>query len=225
MPPNAPSLAEVLDGAITQRLDQVYTAMPGRVVAYDQAAQTVNALPLIRHRYVDEFGLLQQTQYPVLQNVPLVQPGGGGHAIQFPVLTGDVVLLVFSSESIDQWKISQRGVSDNFSGHHHNLNDAIAIVGLRTIQKSTRLNPPNTTVMYTPHLRIGDQNATDTMMRKSDADLFMDRLADAITQAGTALDATSVAALGWLQGALLGTLAIPRTPTWSGGIDSIVKSK
>lgn len=40
---------------------------------------------------------------PILPDVPVVFPGGGGFALTFPVAAGDECLVVFASRCIDAW--------------------------------------------------------------------------------------------------------------------------
>ena len=78
----------------------------------------------------------QGVQLPVLTDVPIVFPRGGGFNLTFPVQPGDEVLLVFSDTSIDEW-LQSGGVNNNqVSQRRHSLSDAIAILGLSSASHS-----------------------------------------------------------------------------------------
>lgn len=78
----------------------------------------------------------QSLQLPVLSDVPILFPRGGGYNLTFPVQAGDEVLIVFSDTAIDDW-MQSGGVNNNqVSQRRHNLSDAIAILGLSSAAKS-----------------------------------------------------------------------------------------
>lgn len=73
---------------------------------------------------------------PVLSDVPIVFPRGGGFNLTFPVQAGDEVLVVFADTAIDSW--FQNGGSGNsqVSQRRHSLSDAVAILGLASAKHS-----------------------------------------------------------------------------------------
>jgi hypothetical protein len=74
----------------------------------------------------------QMIQIPLLVDVPLLVPCGGGYEITFPVQIGDEVLVIFSDTQIDQWL--GNGGLNNYPNttRRHSLADGIAILGLRS---------------------------------------------------------------------------------------------
>ncbi len=71
--------------------------------------------------------------YPVLVNVPIVVLQGGGGYLTFPIVAGDTCLLLFCDRDIDVW-IEAGLVNPPPSERLHDLNDAIALVGLNNLQ-------------------------------------------------------------------------------------------
>lgn len=91
-----PTWADVINRAITARLEDVNVAIPARVESYDDSTQQVSVQPLIKRGYLDEAEERQVEQLPMITGVPVLFPGGGGFRVTFPVQAGDTVLLVFS---------------------------------------------------------------------------------------------------------------------------------
>lgn len=75
---------------------------------------------------------------PILPDVPVVFPGGGGFALTFPVAAGDECLVVFASRCIDAWWQSG-GVGEPMEPRMHDLSDGFALVGVRS--QARRLSP------------------------------------------------------------------------------------
>ena len=125
-----PQLGEVIRDAIEAYLADTHTSLPGKIVSYNAALQQASVQPLIKRGWIDEEGNRQSDSLPVVNNVPIVFPGGGGFRITFPIQSGDTCLLVFSSGSLDTW-LSKGGEVDPNDDRRHDLSDAIAIPGLR----------------------------------------------------------------------------------------------
>ncbi len=114
----------------------VWTALPGIIESYDAAKMTVSVQPAIeRVSTIDG----TRTRMTLLQDVPVVFPGGGGYMLTFPVAQGDECLVVFASRAIDSWWQSG-GVQPPVSTRFHSLSDGFALVGLRSLARS--LSPP-----------------------------------------------------------------------------------
>ncbi|HED1397789.1 Gp138 family membrane-puncturing spike protein [Enterobacter sp. 166D1] len=66
--------------------------------------------------------------YPVIQDIPVVFPRGGGCTLTFPVKAGDECLVIFSDRCIDFWW--QNGETQNTSrARSHSFSDAFVIPG------------------------------------------------------------------------------------------------
>jgi len=130
MSPRTPTLAALLNRFKAQAFADLRVSMPARVEKYEDATQLADVQPLLKDSYVDEDGERQIARLPVVTNVPVVFPGGGGMRITFPVRAGDTVLLVFSDCSIDSW-LAQGGEASPEDERRHHLSDAVAIPGLQ----------------------------------------------------------------------------------------------
>ena len=87
---------EALRAALDGRQAEMWTALPGIVQSFDPAAMTVSVQPAVAGRISDEAGKAASVDLPILPDVPVVFPGGGGFALTFPVAAGDECLVVFA---------------------------------------------------------------------------------------------------------------------------------
>lgn len=115
---------EVIDAAIRARLFDVLTTLPGKVLAYDRAAQTVDVQP-VPASYQDGAAV----DWPILRAVPLAFPRAGGAAITWPVAAGDYVLLHFASRGLDRW-LATGDAGDPQTPRAQHLADAVAVPGV-----------------------------------------------------------------------------------------------
>ncbi|MFQ9867084.1 MAG: Gp138 family membrane-puncturing spike protein [Bilophila wadsworthia] len=79
---------EALRAALDGRQAEMWTALPGIVQSFDPAAMTVSVQPAVAGRISDEAGKAASVDLPILPDVPVVFPGGGGFALTFPVAAG-----------------------------------------------------------------------------------------------------------------------------------------
>lgn len=101
-----PSLAELLRTAIESRLADVHTSLPGRVKTYNPATQKADIEIVLRRAETGASGATVHETYPVIPNVPIAWPRGGGYSMQFPLSVGDHVWLSFSESCMAQWRVS-----------------------------------------------------------------------------------------------------------------------
>lgn len=103
-------------------------SLPGIVQSFDPATCTCTIQPAIAGQGVDEKGQIQSAPLPLLTDVPVIFPRGGGCTITFPVKAGDECLVVFSDRCIDFWW-QNGGVQEPVDPRQHDLSDAFAFVG------------------------------------------------------------------------------------------------
>jgi Phage protein Gp138 N-terminal domain len=111
---------------------EVWTAMPGIVKSVNFAQMTCEVQPTIKGSIEDETGAVQSVNLPLIVDVPIVFPSGGGFTITFPIASGDEVLLVFASRCIDAWWQSG-GINPPAEARMHDLSDGFAIPGPRSL--------------------------------------------------------------------------------------------
>lgn len=122
------SLAEVLRRALDSRLLDVHVSLPGRVVSYDAAKQTATVRPMIPRVLRDAAGERVVEDLPLISNVPICFPRGGGFFCSFPLSAGDSVMLVFAERSLDRWRSTGESV-DPADTRTHSLAGAWAYPG------------------------------------------------------------------------------------------------
>jgi len=109
----------------------VWTAMPAIIESFDSAKMTVTAYPSIQGKIQQQDGSFVWEDMPLLVDVPVIFPSGGGFTLTFPIAQGDEALIVFASRCIDTWWQSG-GVGRQAELRMHDLSDGFALVGPRS---------------------------------------------------------------------------------------------
>ncbi|MBJ3816656.1 translation initiation factor IF-2 [Shimwellia pseudoproteus] len=122
------SLAEVLTSEKRANYEQLRVAMPGIIQSFDPDTVTAVVQPAIRAVSRDNDGNTSTHDYPLLVDVPVVFPRGGGCTLTFPVKAGDECLVIFADRCIDFWW-QNGGVQEPVDGRMHDLSDAFCIPG------------------------------------------------------------------------------------------------
>jgi len=126
-----PDFVTVLREAAAQAVEGIFVGMPGVITKYNPGTQTADVLPLLKRPYINDDGTRGADALPVLPNVRVLFPRGGGYFVSLPLGPGDGVGLIFMDRSIDDWEVSSGKVPvDPEELRQHDLSDAIAIPGL-----------------------------------------------------------------------------------------------
>lgn len=136
------ALAEVLASERKTTSEQLRVALPGIIQSFDPDTVTAVVQPAIRYIERDNDGNKATKDYPLLVDVPVVFPRGGGCTLTFPVSEGDECLVIFADRCIDFWWQSG-GVQEPVDGRMHDLSDAFCIVGPQSQAK--KISGINTT--------------------------------------------------------------------------------
>ena len=147
------SLADVFNEFKRTLLLNLNCHAVGIIQSFNPENQTCNVEIAYKKTVYSEVGIITQEtvqDYPIIREVPVVVLGGGDYTIKCPIKQGDEALLLFNDRSIDDWFESGESLklTDN---RLHNFNDAIAIVGLRSLSRSLENYEENT-------LKIGNGN-------------------------------------------------------------------
>ena len=121
-------LAETFHSEREATKNQIRVALPGIVQSFDPDSVTAVVQPAIRSVETDNDGKRITNNYPLLVDVPVVFPRGGGCTLTFPVKAGDECLVIFGDRCIDFWWQSG-GVQEPVDDRMHDLSDAFCIVG------------------------------------------------------------------------------------------------
>lgn len=150
------ALAEVLVSERKKINEKLRVAMPGIIQSFDAEAVTAVVQLAIRYIERDNNGNQTTNDYPLLVDVPVVFPRGGGCTLTFPVKEGDECLVIFADRCIDFWWQSG-GVQEPADGRMHDLSDAFAIVGPQSQAK-----------------KITGISTTATQLRTDDGEAFIE---------------------------------------------------
>lgn len=109
--------------------NQIRVAMPGIIQSFDPEAVTCTVLPAIKGTDGKE-----SSDLPLLVDVPVSFPRGGGVTLTFPIKPGDECELIFNDRCIDFWW-QNGGVQEAVDLRQHDLSDAVAFVGIQSQAK------------------------------------------------------------------------------------------
>ncbi|WP_051988466.1 Gp138 family membrane-puncturing spike protein [Bosea sp. UNC402CLCol] len=126
---------ENLRAAIEQHISRIQTSAPARVLAFDPGgagkAPSVKLQIGIKSFVKQEDGSQKAIDLPVLQDVPVHYPGGGGMNITFPLKVGDEGMVNFTSRSPDTWQQSG-GEQVPADASMHSLSNGYFTPGLKS---------------------------------------------------------------------------------------------
>ncbi|EMP5823336.1 translation initiation factor IF-2 [Klebsiella aerogenes] len=122
------SLDETFESERKVLKEQIRVALPGIIQSFDPDSVTAVVQPAIRYVERDNDGATETQDYPLLTDVPVIFPRGGGCTLTFPVKEGDECLVIFGDRCIDFWWQSG-GIQEPVDDRMHDLSDAFCIVG------------------------------------------------------------------------------------------------
>ena len=163
------TLAANINKGVDSKLKDVHTSMPGIIETFDPVNQLASIQPAIKRIFKTTDGeqeFLTPTSLPILINVPVQYPRGGGFSLTFPVKKGDECLLVFCERSIDNWH-QVGGVQPPGARRFHSLSDATAFVGISSLTNKVP-NYDNTNVQ----LKKDDGSVSITLKDNGDMDII-----------------------------------------------------
>lgn len=192
--PQTVDLSDVISSAVETALQGVWTALPGRVEAYDAERQTARIQLAVRNVHVGEDGERVRENIAPLPSVPVIHLGGGGFRTVYPVQAGDTALVIFASRAIGPW-LASGDIVDPDAEHHHDLSDGVAIVGLRDLRHALASQPTNrmsigkddgpTIEIDGTTVQIGGSTGTQPTFRGGDA---IDAITEVLRSLATAIE-------------------------------------
>lgn len=177
------TLASNIKQGVESRLKELHTSTPGIVESFDPETQLASVQPAIRRIFVTRDGdteILTPSDLPILINVPVIFPRGGGFSLTFPVKKGDECLLTFCERSIDNWHETGK-VKKPGARRFHSLSDATAFVGLSSLpNKIPNYDPANTEIKKddgSVSIKLNDDGSLDI---HADSNINIDSSADIV---------------------------------------------
>jgi hypothetical protein len=213
------NLQELLLAALSGWQQELWTAIPCIVQSFDESNQTITAQPAVTV-LVKNFpdaniqGVVTPDKtgvwvtLPLLVDVPVCFPNGGGYTLTFPITQGDEALVVFSARCLDSWW-GTGGIQNPTELRSHDLSDGIAFVGLRS----------------TPRL-LESISVTSTQLRSDDGLTVLDLTSGQITltatnvvinSTDTTINATGTFAVNSPTSTFSGTVTAQGEGTFNGG--------
>ena len=101
------------------------------ILAQDSDGKTLVAQPAMKRRDVAQDGTTQFVEHPLLLDVPIHHPGGGGVTHTFAQKAGDEIVSIILSRPSSPWK-QNGGVQQPVETRMNSLSDAVALPGFRS---------------------------------------------------------------------------------------------
>jgi len=121
---------------------ELWTSCVGIIESFNAELQTATVQPAIKAMVQGIDGKWTAQALPLLLDVPVYFPSGGGCSLTFPVATGDECLVCFADRCIDGWW-QNGGVQLPITPRAHDLSDGMCFVGFRS--KPEKINNLSTT--------------------------------------------------------------------------------
>jgi len=132
-------LSSLIRNHIDSKLSQLYTCLPGYITRVKtlNGAVVVDVQPGIND--IDSVG--RAFEEDIIEDIPVMWPGGNGCSITFPVKEGDEVMLHFSMRCAANWKDSAGDKPNTpYVRRLHALPDAFATLAYTTLQPSLEID-------------------------------------------------------------------------------------
>lgn len=168
-------LQETLERVKDKSVANARTALPGVILSFDPDTVTC-AVSLCSKSSkpvpYEDISKTESMDFPLLVDLPVVFPRGGGVTLTFPLAEGDECLVVFSDRCIDFWW-QNGGVQELVDWRSHDLSDAFVIPGPQSQAK-----------------KISGISTTAAQLRTDDGTAFIELAAGGDITATTAGNAT-----------------------------------
>lgn len=101
------------------------------LVAAASDGSSASLQPAIKGQITDPEGNVNHVSLPLINDVPVHFPGGGGVTFTHPIAAGDEGLAIHPSRPIDSWYQSG-GQQQAIDNRYHHMSDAVLIPGVRS---------------------------------------------------------------------------------------------
>ena len=169
MPLQSPDEVDNFNLAIENVLAGFWTSVPGRVTAFNTVTQRATVQPLVKNVYYRGEERIAE-RMPEEDDVPVLFPGGSdGHRLTFPFKAGALVLLVYTSCSLDKLLAGRGEEVDPTHEDRNRLGNAVALTGFYSFGLTpTSSAPDDATVMWGSNIKLGGPGANDAVARAPD---------------------------------------------------------
>jgi hypothetical protein len=203
-------LTDVLERAIRGALSHAHTSLPGQVVSYDPVSNTASVQPSVKAEWTDSDGNSNYDTLPVIPNVPVSWPRGGGMVVRMPLDPGDHVWLVFSEASLTEWRTTGQ-MSEPRDTRRHSLGYPFAIPG--AAPDTEPLSPADAAEVAAGALIVGEDGGDAILIGGALPGVRIGRTAVQSIALAPPLQAFMTAALSYLTASHAIVAAVPAAPT------------
>lgn len=126
--PRTPTLADLFLRMARSSSANSQHCLPAVVTRFDAAKQAVDAQPTIEQERQGEDGIVITETLPQVLNAPIMFYGSGDYRDTMPIAVGSVVILWFTSASLERWLTLGGRVAPR-DARRHTLSDAVAYPG------------------------------------------------------------------------------------------------
>jgi hypothetical protein len=131
--PREVDMQTMLEDIVRSIMDNHHVGLPAVVNSYDATTCSISCTPTFMRIFLDENDAEVPTAYPMINDVPVVFPRGGGAFLSFPMKAGDLVYLIGCDRSLDAWKETDgKTALDPADSRRQHLSDMVAIPGPST---------------------------------------------------------------------------------------------
>lgn len=131
-----PSWTDVLNRLKLNLSAEINCIQIGSIQTFDAVTQSASVQLLLKKVVeVQADGTRVFQERPILLDVPVMVLFGGNSFLSMPIAAGDNCIVLFNDREINQW-YEKGGVQVPLTYRTHDLSDAIAIVGIRSLQNS-----------------------------------------------------------------------------------------
>ena len=118
------TMTSALDAHFENRIKNLNFSLPAIIQTYTATTKRATVQPALDTLFADG----KSRPKPLLANVPVIQPSGGGYTVNFPHAKGDAVMLLVSQRGIAKFKENyKQALPSRIS--FFSLIDAVAIPG------------------------------------------------------------------------------------------------
>jgi hypothetical protein len=174
--------SEQMNKAVENRINRLFTALPGVIKSFDASRGCATATPAVRVLN----GEGRPETVPDIPCMPVIFPAGGasssgaGQSLTYRINPGDPCVIFVFSSSAAQWLSGGPIDAPPESGRRQDLSDGFVLVGLRQFTK------PLQSLADEIDLHLGDDDGTRYVRLIKDEGVVIEAPADKKIKAGAA---------------------------------------
>lgn len=132
----APTLSDVLVAQKRDIFSTMNCVQVGIIQDFDASNQTATILLALKQVIdISPAGVKTYQERPLIFKCPMLVLFGGTAFISLPIQPGDSCIVLFNDREIDSW-FANGGIQSPASPRMHDVSDAIALVGINSLQSS-----------------------------------------------------------------------------------------